>query len=158
QDLRRLESHQKVYPGFDIASINRALDSFCAECVSSRNVGAFGFPDVRQFLDQCKCNAFFRMQKPSPPIYQRVPVDVEEEQSVVVTALYLAKMRLEAKDGTETVEPIAIVLQSQALRGEAWEDLDTRQTPQQHVTISVSCRSRAAADVVFREIESRRQR
>lgn len=158
-DLDRLETHKKCYPGFDIASLNRALESFQSEvCRESRAVGALHANDLRQFFDECKTNVYTRAMRPTPPFYQRMPIDVDEEVSVATNTLYLSVLTAEKESSRERGEKVAIWLATGAAAMEAWEDLDGRHAPQQQVTISIACHSRAVADRVFRELETRRQR
>lgn len=154
-DLDLLETHQKHYPGFDVASLHRALGSFSTDCCSmQRTVGSLSLPDLRQFFDQCRTNDYYRSLKPAPPIYMRVPVDVDEEISVVVNVLFLAILK---SDAAAPAEKIAILMVG-APGGDAWEDMDGQRAPQQQLTVSIACRNRAVADTFFREVETRRQR
>jgi energy-coupling factor transporter ATP-binding protein EcfA2 len=147
----RLENHEKSFPGFDLASVNRALASIQHECCAEfRAVGCLSWPNMRQFFDQCKVNIGTRAIKPASLIYQRVAIDVDEEASVVVNGLYLAVMK--------TGEQVAVHLRSGQSRYMAWDDMEGRQIPQQEVTIEIACQARAVADRFFKELEQRRQR
>jgi hypothetical protein len=93
-----------------------------------------------------------RSLKPTPPMYQRVPVDVHEETSFPTGGIYLATLKPEAGG-----EKIAILLFAQCTHA-AYDDMDTQSTPRQQIIVSIACRARAVADRFFKEIEQRRQR
>ena len=112
----RLETHEKSFPGFDLASVNRALASIQQECCAEfREIGCLPWPNMRQFFDQCNFNIPTRAMKPTSSIYQRVAIDVDEEASVVVNGLYLVVMR--------TGEKAAVHLRSGQSRYMAWDDI-----------------------------------
>src|SRR5262245_23943208 len=72
RDLRTLETHDKHFPGYDVASVARALASFHEDCCTEfRLVGSCPAPNMRALLDWFK-NPFTRNTRPDPPTYQRV--------------------------------------------------------------------------------------
>jgi energy-coupling factor transporter ATP-binding protein EcfA2 len=174
-DFSSLETHHKHFPGFDVASLNQALDSFLAECCdSSRKVGSLCLGDLRLFFDNCRANPYYRGLKPVPPVYERVPIDVDEEASTVVNGLALAVLKSDSSHGdgpgrngvptppvtkgTPAPERLAVLLAMTPGGPDAWEDMDGARAPRQQVAVSVACRNRAVADRFFRELEARRQR
>jgi energy-coupling factor transporter ATP-binding protein EcfA2 len=175
KDVDRVETHEKQFPGYDIASINRALHSFSQDCTSEwREIGSLAVPSLRQFLDLGKLPAhYYHTLLPAPPVYQRAPVDVDEEISVVVNTLCLGVMRPEAgrvgkkpaateagSDGPppRRDEKIAIFLTTGVNGPEYWDGMEANRVPQQMVNISIACGSRSVADRFFAEIEERRKR
>ena len=157
-DFPNLQTHDKTFPGYDIASLNRALTSFFQEeCTHAEEIGAcpIGSQTVRQLFD----NPYALNSFPSPPIYERVPVNVEEEASVVINCLYLAVLRRPAGAPAGPGQKIAVYLVTTLIIGEQfWDSPNSHNVPPQHVKLSVACRSKEEADRIFREIEERRQR
>lgn len=173
-DLARLETHQKSFPGYDLASINRALASVRQECsVRSQEVGAVSAFSIEVLL--VNLNTFYgRAERPQPFRLQRVAVDVDEEESVVSGGLYFLELRPEAgrsrprksaalhsnADGSQAEqepEKLAVLLIASAA-GDYWDDMQTNQAPAVQLTIGVACRRRDAADRFFAEMDDRRRR
>jgi hypothetical protein len=154
-DYDRCQTHDKTFPGYDIASLHRALASFQADCCTDfREVGAvYGVTTLGNLFSLLK-QPYQRNLKPQAPTYQRVPVDVDEEESFVTSGLYLTTVR----DGTSGREHIAILLAVTAHQYDYWDGMDTRNVPQQHLSVSIACRSREIADRFFKELEERRKR
>jgi hypothetical protein len=172
-DLDRLETHDKAFPGYDVVSVVRAVHSFREEGRAFLEVGSSPRPSMRGVLDWLKTvqGAWYR---PAPLVYQRVPVDVEEEESVIGNGLFLleigpevgagrvrrsASLRGAAGDpGAErTAEKLAVLVF--AVHGpEYWQGMETSQVPVQSLAVSVACRHRDAADRFFAELDRRRRR
>jgi hypothetical protein len=173
-DLDRLETHDKQFPGYDVASLNRALASFHESCcLEQRSVGSSQFITMRQLLDSFKVAAYYWM-RPTPPTYARVPIDVEEEASVVTNCIYLCVMRPEAganrrrlsaalrpeeqADNLSTGPEKLAVLLGGCFGPDYWDGMETSHVSVERVTISVACRNRDVADRFFAELEERRKR
>jgi hypothetical protein len=156
-DFQNLQTHDKTFPGYDIASLNRALTSFFQEaCTGTVEIGAcpMGSQTVRQLFD----NPYALNSFPSPAIYERVPVNVEEEASVVIQCLYLAVLRA-ATGAPGPGQEIAVYLFTTLIIHEQfWSGPNSQDIPPQQVKLSIACRSKEEADRIFREIEERRQR
>src|SRR5262249_39707848 len=106
-DLELLETHDKNFPGYDLASVSRALSSLRADCCAEfKEVGATQahLNTMRMLLDIIE-TAHGRRLEPTAPTYQRVPVDVHEETSFPTSGIYLAVLRTDAGG-----EKIAILL------------------------------------------------
>jgi hypothetical protein len=173
-DLDRLQTHDKHFPGYDVASLNRALASFLQECCPQRReVGSCQAWGLRALLDSFK-SAVGRVARPGQPAYQRVAVDVEEEEPVVTSGLYLAVMGPEAGAGRKRrsaalraegeapaappgPEKIAVLLTVGGAH-EHWDGMETNQVALRLVAVSVACRGRDVADRFFAELDERRRR
>ncbi len=173
-DEDKLQTHEKQFPGYDLASLHRALISFFEECCERHHeVGSTQWWTTRQLLDSFKAPGG-RAFRPGLPTYQRVAVDVEEEGSVVTSGLYLCEMKasagagrarrtaaLRAEEGASASvfgpEKLAVLLTVQG-GGDYWEGMDTNHVQVQRVSVSVACGSRDAADRFFAELEARRRR
>jgi hypothetical protein len=137
-DALQMQTHDKYYPGYDLASVNLALNSYLEDCCAGHElIGTNGFPSMRQLFNTL---ASVPQLKPVAPTYQRVPVDVDEEESFVANGLYLCILKPDAAGGEP--EKLAVLL--------------VRANVQ--VVVSIACRSKEVAGRFFREIEGRRQR
>jgi hypothetical protein len=154
RDLGRLETHDKYFPGYDLASVSRALNSFREDCCTVfREVGAT-FPhltNMRLLFDTLQTPQY-RNLKPTALTYQRVPVDVHEEVSFPTSGIYLAELRVEAGG-----DRVAILLAAYLTR-DSHSGMDTQNAIRQQIAVSIACRSRAVADRFFAELEERRRR
>jgi len=152
-----LQTHEKSYPGYDLASVNLALTNLLAECCSTTiQVGAFGMSRNLRFALDSFSQPFQRKVKSSPPSYERLPVDMERDESFISSCLWLCKFK-SANPG-EPDEQLALMLASSTAMVDYEEDMDARTTPATNVNVSVACRDRAVADRFFNELESRRKR
>jgi hypothetical protein len=154
-DFKHLQAHDKNYPGYDLASIHRALLSYFEDhCRPAETVGsAMPTSSARDLLqsDDRPYGAWRR--KPAPMAYERVAVALDEEESFPANCLYFAQTK------GDPGEKLAVLLSyAKAYRAESGEDMDERSAPASVLTLSVACRRRELADVFFREIESRRKR
>lgn len=175
-DFDQLETHDKTYPGYDLVSLSRALASLFEECCTEyKEVGASGTVTLGQLFDFVK-QPYGRGRKATAPTFERVPVDLDEEASIVTNCLSLAVLRPEAGrhhrsrsaslrdgDGTETKpapgpEKVAVLLSVTRYAHESWDGMETQQVPRQQLTISIACRNRDVADRCFVELEERRKR
>jgi hypothetical protein len=174
EQLETLQTHDKHFPGYDVASLSRALASFHGKaCLEFQEVGSVHAWTMRALLDSFKylCG---RWVKPDPFLYQRVPVDVEDEVSVVSKGLYLSVMspaagpprrrrsasvrpREEGAPEERVPEKIAVLLAVNT-QGAYWDGMETNQVPSMGVLVSIACRSREVADRFFAELEDRRKR
>jgi len=177
-DFDRLETHEKTFPGYDLASMHRALDSFAQEMtLGYRELGGCQSDTVRGLLDLLK-QYWYRNSRPNNSPFQRVQIDVEEEISLATNALIIAVMKPAAgtrvtrrkKSAAVSVtasaenpvmhepERILILLAVSASGGEYWDNIDGRNAvPQSIIKLSIACRDRTVADRFFLEIEERRK-
>jgi hypothetical protein len=153
RDLELLETHDKHFPSYDLASVIRALFSLRDDCCAEfKELGAFGqVNDLRWLLSQIE-TLKGRGYRTTAPTLRRVKVDVNQEASFATSGLYLAKVFSEAGG-----EKIVILLCATQTRDD-WDGMDTQNAPRQQITISIGCRSRAVADRFFTEVEDRRKR
>ncbi|TMQ35078.1 MAG: 26S protease regulatory subunit, partial [Planctomycetota bacterium] len=154
KDLERLETHDKNFPGYDLASISLALASLGEDCCTTfQEVGATHvyITTMRMLLDTIEA-LLTRNLKPTAPTYQRVPVDVNEEASFPNSAIYLAVLGPKAAG-----DKIAILVAAHSTH-DSWDGMDTQNTPRQQITVSIACGTRAVADRFFTELEERRKR
>jgi cell division protease FtsH len=158
KDLERLETHDKNFPGYDLASISLALTSLREDCCTAfQEVGATHayINTMRMLLDTIQSSEN-RNLKPTAPTYQRVPVDVNEEASFPNSAIYLAVLGFAKKDAAAG-DRIAILVAAHCTH-DSWDGMDTQNTPRQQINVSIACGSRAVADRFFTELEERRKR
>ena len=183
KDLERVETHDKNFPGYDLASISLALASLREDCCTAfQEVGATHayINTMRMLLDTIQAPQT-RNLKPTAPTYQRVPVDVHEEASFPNSAIYLAVLGnaeknaekgsgvvSECSDSKASQDPkrlptpflpdkIAILVAAHCTQ-DSWDGMDTQNTPRQQITVSIACGTRAVADRFFTELEERRKR
>jgi energy-coupling factor transporter ATP-binding protein EcfA2 len=174
EQLTELQTHDKLFPGYDVASLHRALGSFREECcLESRELGSCPLRPLRRLFDSFQ-TAHGRLLKSDALVFQRVAIDVDRESSVLANGLYLAVMHTEAgagrlrrtaslQGGAETSgkgkgpEKIAILL---TINGayHHWDGMDTDHVPGHQVMLSIACSSREVADRFFVELEERRKR
>jgi hypothetical protein len=150
--LMLLETHDKHFPSYDLASLTRALNSFRDDCcMIFKDVGALHISDLRKLLDVVQTGPGRRLQA-TAPTFQRVQVDVQEEASFPTSGIYLAKLRPELEG-----EKMIILLSAHCTH-DSWDGMDTDNAPVQQITISIGCGSRVVADRFFSELEERRKR
>ena len=137
-DALQMQTHDKYYPGYDLASINLAMTSYLEECCASHELlGTAGFPSMRQLFNTLTSVPGL---KPVAATYQRVPVDVDDESSFIANGLFLCTCKPPAAGG----EPVQLAVLLVRINAQ--------------VVLSIACRAKEAADDFFREIEARRQR
>lgn len=155
--FNRLETHAKDFPGYDLASLHRALASFRQDCCSEfREVGGvvgYHAQSMRSLLEYMNTPAAGRNLAPTSPIYQRVPTDVDREESLATNSLYFCSM---GHDGTS--EKLAILLSATTTGQEVWNGMDTQTVQHQVLRVSIACWSKEVADQFFHELEDRRRR
>src|SRR5688572_11284018 len=154
----KLETHDKSFPAWDLPSVSRALESFRAECCSEqRELGAcqFGSDSLRKLMDQ------FANHRPTKPPNERMPVDVESEQSFPTNGVYLAVLKPEFAPplaAGDRARRIAVLIASQSTHVEYGFDMESPSHPPTMLALSIACHSKEIADRFFREIEQRRKR
>lgn len=154
-ELRQLQAHDKMFPGFDLASIHRALVSYFEDhCLPVETVGSMAPTSSARDLIQSDEQPYGPWRrKPSSLAYERVAVGLDEEESFPSNSLYFAQSK------GEPGEKFAVLLSyTKAYRAESGEDMDERSAPVSALTLSIACQRRELANEFFREIESRRKR
>jgi energy-coupling factor transporter ATP-binding protein EcfA2 len=173
EEMDRLQTHDKKFPGYDVASLSRALASFREECCAeSQELGSCRFRDLGQLFLNFQGGPG-RSLRPDALVFQRVAVDVEEEMSVVSSGLYLAEMRpgagagrarptaslQEPAEDAEDDRPEKIAFLITVVGGyDYWDGMDTASVPMQQITVSIACSRREVADRFFAEVDARRRR
>jgi hypothetical protein len=154
-ELRQFQAHEKMFPGYDLASIHRALMSYFEDfCPPVGTIGSVAPTNSARDLlqsDEQPYGAWRR--KPAPLAYERIAVGLNEEESFPSNALYFAKSKSD-----ETQKFAVLLSYTKAYRAESGEDMDERSAPASVLTLSIACRQRELADEFFREMESRRKR
>lgn len=170
----QLQTHDKHFPGYDLASVNLALHSFFEDCCARINtLGGCCAINMRGLYDMFIYNPNL-MVNASP--HQRVPTDVEEEASFATNQLTLCLVLPSAgknkepaaariggsKNGQPTdeanEEKIVVLLATVTHQHDYWDGMDTRHAPGQFVCVSVACQRKELADRFFTEVEERRKR
>ena len=93
-DVKLLQAHEKNFPGWDLGSLSRAVASFVEECCeSSQRLGSINVAtSIQPLIPTEPQNAIMRT-KPVALTYERLPVDVDRDESFVSNALYFATIR-----------------------------------------------------------------
>jgi hypothetical protein len=93
-DVKLLQAHEKTFPGWDLGSLSRAVASFVDECCESpQRLGSVAVAcSIQPLIPTEQENALARA-KPVTLTYERLPVDVERDESFVSNALYFAITR-----------------------------------------------------------------
>jgi hypothetical protein len=163
----QLQTHDKQFPGYDLASVNLALASLFADCGAQvRTLGGCCAINLRALFDVFGYNPNV-LANASP--HQRVPVDVGAEGSFATNQLTLcvltppgAPQAPVAQPGRRPAEPagekIAVLLATVTYQTSYWDGMDTRHAPSQFVGVSIACRGKETADRFFTELEERRKR
>lgn len=170
RSLADAQTHDKSYPGYDLASVNRALTGYLAErCARYEALGSIDWAShVRGVLEVVRSpevNRHALKSKPSAASYTRLPVDLGVEESFVSNCLYLCVLRPDVAEpagappaSEPDLERVVILLRTASSRGEYGEDMESATTPTTSVHLSIACRSKRIADLFFEEIEQRRKR
>jgi hypothetical protein len=93
--LKLLQAHEKSYPGWDLGSLSRAVASFVEECCESgsQQLGSVGAANSIQPLIPIEKENALAKTRPSALTYERLPVDVDREESFVSNVLYFATVK-----------------------------------------------------------------
>ena len=93
-DLKLLQAHEKTFPGWDLGSLSRAVASFVDECCErSERLGSFALASSIQPLIPSEQEGRITSSKVTALTYERLPVDVDRDESFVSNALYFATVR-----------------------------------------------------------------
>src|SRR4051794_5253444 len=91
-DVKLLQAHEKNFPGWDLGSLSRAVASFCDECCDgSQRLGSVTIATSIQPLIPTEQDRV--RGKPVTLTYERLPVDVDRDESFISNALYFATIR-----------------------------------------------------------------
>jgi hypothetical protein len=98
--LKLLQAHEKSYPGWDLGSLSRAVASFVEECCEkgSEQLGSVGAANSIQPLIPIEKENALAKTRPSALTYERLPVDVEREESFVSNVLYFATVKADVRE------------------------------------------------------------
>lgn len=176
-EYERLQTHEKFFPEYDLASVNRALVSLLSECCADvRTVGGCGATTLGHLFEALR-TPYSRNMRPTAIAYQRIPVDVEVEESFISHCLYLAELsaaagsrrphrpsaRLahapaDAPPPPVGPERIAILINSGGYSSPYQDGIDPHSAPPGQLAVGIACRERETADRFFAELEERRRR
>jgi hypothetical protein len=165
--LKELQPHDKQFPGYDLASLSRALDSFLAEFAETTDT--IGCVPVKsaQALTGIEPDSWHGKSKPSAATFERLPVDVDEEASFVSNCLYFVKLRPAAvpgftprdRDADAAALRVAILLSYTPPAAAYEEEMDSTSARPAYLDLGIACPSRAAAaDFFFDQVDQRRRR
>src|SRR5258706_3240246 len=131
KDLKKLEPHEKTFPGYDLASLSRALADFLQECAASSDLlGSVDSTNTLRDLLSVQENNWHVRHKPSPVSYEPLPVDVDVEESFVTKCLYFAVLKpIPAATAAATTERVAILLAKAPAAGDFDEDMESHTAP-----------------------------
>jgi hypothetical protein len=164
--LKDLQPHDKQFPGYDLASLSRALDSFLAEFAEATDtVGSISAKSA-QALTSLTPDSWIAKAKPAAPTFERLPVDVDEEASFVSNCLYFVKLRPpavpgftpDAKNGGDAALRVAILLSYTPPAAVYEEEMDAQSARPAYLDLGIACTSRAAAAFFFDQVDDRRRR
>ena len=151
----QLEVHDKSFPGYDIASVRRALDSFIEDrCGESSEVGATVAVTLRELFETLKSPNFINM-RPGAYTFERVPIDVGEEASFPANVLWLCTLSRNVTGAAG--ERIALLMAARTPDFYELDSLDSRHAPRMQIWVSIACTQKSIADDFFKEIERRRR-
>src|SRR4051812_10716076 len=136
----KLEGHQKSFPGYDLASVNLALQDFFKQRYARvETLGSYDPGVLRDLLERDEGgNTYQAKMKVSAPAYQRLAVDVDQEQSFAGNCLYCCTL---VGDGGRVV----LLLSTQPGAADYDEDMEARGSPAAVVNLMIGCAARPAA-------------
>lgn len=153
--LKKLQYHVKTYPGYDLASVNRAITSFLNECCTTQeSLGFVHFDELRDLIESER-GSYIQKQKPGAVGYTRVFVNLGVEESITSNCIYICQSNL--KD-SEKPDKLLICIQTMSAHGNVEEDMGEQSAPMTSLKVTVACESRQRADGTFAELEERRKR
>lgn len=151
----KLEVHDKSFPGYDIASVRRALDGYLADrCTESSEVGATPASTLRELFETLKLPNYKRV-RPGAFTFERVPVDVGEDASFPTNVLWFCTLSQSVTGAGG--EKIAIMMAARSPDFYEFDSIDGHHAPRMQIWVSIACQDKAIADDFFKEIERRRR-
>jgi hypothetical protein len=152
--IKGVSAHDKPFPSYDLASLNRAIDDFLGRnCTTSKLIGGMQGQSLSEALE-----GFMENRRVGEISYKRVPVDVEEEESVRSSCLWTATLRPELGLSGDNRIAIAIVLLGMERPVRSFSMGTQEEAVSSVIQISVACRSKEVAAKVFKEIEELRRK
>src|SRR5436190_7909604 len=156
RDFDKLQTHDKKFPGYDLASVHRAVASYQNECCTDViEVGGCIHATLRDLFDALKSPKAHSF-KPHTPRHLRMPVDVNEEASFAGNMMWFATMRADGAS-SKAGERIAILLSTTTIGIDHADDFEGARSTQQLLMLSVACRDKPIADRFFNEMDRRRR-
>lgn len=155
--FKQLQTHDKTFPGYDLGSVQRALDAYLQECCTDvRSLGACIYlTSLRDVLQPGQAAAGHRT---SAPTFERLPVDIDREESFISNCIYVALVQPAPEATPEHRQKIAVLLS--CIKGQAPREddgLEAAATRAGEVTLSIACASQHVADHFFGQIERLRR-
>jgi hypothetical protein len=152
----QLQTHDKKFPGYDLASLHRAIESYQKECCATvMEIGGCIQPTLRDLFDILKSNKA-NLSRPHTARHLRIPVDLGEEASFASNMMWFATITSGVDAATENCK-IAMLLSTTTVGIEHADDFEGSRSTQQLLMLSIACSSRAIADRFFSEIDRRRR-
>jgi len=146
----KFETHDKKFPGYDLASVHRAIASYQADCCADvQSVGGCLHSGLRELLDALKGTNGYNL-KPHAPRHQRVPVDVDQEASFASSMMWFATIR-------DTKQKVIMLLSTMTVGIDHSDDFEGGRSTQQLLMLSIGCSGKATADAFFNEVDRRRR-
>ncbi|MBI4819443.1 MAG: ATP-binding protein [Deltaproteobacteria bacterium] len=146
-----LETHEKTFPGYDLASVHRALESLLDEtCTRRTTEGAATMPTIRELFAQLRATSYAIRSLATS--FERVPIDVDDEASFPTNQLWLVEL-----PGARGPIRAAVLL---GTRTPGWQDFDGIEgqvAPTMAIAVSIAVSEKEVADRFFRELEERRR-
>ena len=154
-----LQGHEKSYPGYDLASVVRAL-----QWVMKQNLKEqvqLGSLKSMSSLSDLLGRGTEGGPIPGAPAFERVPVGVDDDDSVLSNCLYLGRLQ-SGRLGTlkdRSTPGVAIFLANFRVQHVSrHERMDVRSGAPSSLTVSIACTSKAIANAFFAELEEARKR
>src|SRR5437762_7124226 len=157
RNFLEFQTHEKRFPGYDLPSVHRALKSYFEDHTDEvREVGGCYNTSLRKLFEAFMQGT--RNARPTSINYERVPVDVDQEQSFPVSCLWLIQLKSpSAETRAERRERQAVMLSGENAAGYD-EDFHANRAVRRELIVSIACRTREQADAFFAELETRRRK
>ena len=153
-DFGNARAHEKMFPGYDLASVHRGLISYFADdCLAWEELGNPGFAaSAANLLDQLHTPAG-RRNKGGPAASERLPVDVGRDESFPTNVLYLCQVR---DPGGGPAARAAVLVRSQVMHvGD--DSFSTDAPPGKVLQVGLITAAPGLADRFFADLDQRRR-
>lgn len=154
--LRDVIAHDKQFPGYDLGSVNRAIDSLLNElCEDFTRLG--GLPISGGLSDLLHAQA--QKMVLGEPQYQRVAIDVDDDESFISNCMWTARIGASLAAGTaDNRIAVRLSLGTSYRNSHHFFDDSSDSVAGPTINISIACRSKEMAGRIFRELDQRRRR
>ncbi|MBI2373784.1 MAG: ATP-binding protein [Deltaproteobacteria bacterium] len=146
-----LETHEKSFPGFDLASVHRALDALLEETATERTVeGSVPMPTLRELFAQLRAATY--TIRTLATTFERLPVGVGEEASFATNQLWFVEL-----PGESGRVRAAVLLGTRAAGWQDYDGIEAQTAPTMSVLVSIAVKEKEIADRFFRNLEAKRR-